>query len=187
MLILLKDASNDETCDRSALAEIGDHVEDLRTDESSAADVGASNDFLVSNFKAASDKRSRGKSSEARNPGESVDFFLDEKYSLRPSVSRGLDDELSNLAKDVKGSSFGTKNSLTSTGGTRTANVKRQSRRSSTFNRGRKARMAASANKEMVVYRSTRCLGQMLNLVLKQVIRGANFINYPFTHENRLY
>ena len=88
---------------------------------------------------------------------------------MRSSVSRGLNNELSNLVKGVKRSSDIAKNGFAPSMGARTGNVKRHSRRSSMLNRGLKVRAAAWENKEMVVYRSTKCLGQMLNLVLKQV------------------
>lgn len=87
-------------------------------------------------------------------------------------TSRDVRDELSALSEGVKQNTLAKQRTP---GGhlkhPRKANIKRQSRRSSVLkNRAQKMRAAASwEHKETVIYRSTKCLCQMLSLVLKQV------------------
>lgn len=164
--------------DRSVPQEVGDDTEDFEAVATSAADADDSSGLLVPSPKSSLEKRGHKKSSSsAATSLDAIRFFLGEKRGLKDSVSRGVSEELSVLVEGVKRSAV-TKDSHSSAlataaasapRGPRAANVKRQPRRSSVLTRKQKMRVDPWANKETVVYRSTRCLGQMLNLVLRQV------------------
>ncbi|VDD80435.1 unnamed protein product [Mesocestoides corti] len=133
--------------------------------------------------KSATDKQSRKKSSSR----DAIRFFLGEKKGLKESVNRKVSEELNQLAEGVKRSSEGkTRPALPNMV---VSNAKRQSRRFSMLSR-RKLRANFWTDKTTVVYRSTRCLGQMLHLVIKQVSAINTIMHYieglkltdPFGH-----
>ncbi|KAL5112757.1 hypothetical protein TcWFU_008571 [Taenia crassiceps] len=186
------DTPEEETCDRRVPQEVGDDTEDFEAVATSAADADDSSGLLVPSPKGSSEKRGHKKSSSSAVTSlDAIRFFLGEKRGLKDSVSRGVSEELSVLVEGVKRStaakepysSAPTIAAAATTRGVRTANVKRQSRRSSVFNRKQKMCVDPWANKETVIYRSTRCLGQMLNLVLKQLKLGDPFGHGGFTQE----
>ncbi|VDN97331.1 unnamed protein product [Rodentolepis nana] len=185
-----EDTSDNGTLNRGMPQEVGNDSDDFEAIRTSAADADESSELLLPGSKSTAGittEKSRRKSSTSTGlPRDSIRFFLGEKRGMR-ETSRDVRDELSALSEGVK------RNILTkrlSSGSllknTRKANVKRQSRRSSVLkNRSQKIRSAAATweNKETVVYRSTKCLGQMLNLVLKQLKISDPFGHGGFTQE----
>lgn len=158
--------------------EVGNDSEDFEAVSTSAADADDSSELLVPSSKTiTTDKHQKKSPTTEKVSRDAIRFFLGEKRGMR-ETSRDVRDELSALSEGVKRTSLTkqrTSGDLLKT--TRTVNVKRQSRRSSVLkNRSQKMRTAATSweNKETVVYRSTKCLGQMLSLVLKQVCKRRN-------------
>lgn len=169
-MLSFTEAPGDDACDQGLFREVSDNIDDFEAVDTSAIDADDSSGLLVPASKAGSEKGNRKKSFTSSSR-DAIRFFLGEKPGMR-DASRDVRDELSALSEGVKRTTMAKQR----TGGgllkgTRTVNIKRQSRRSSVLkNRTQKMRAAASwENREAVVYRSTRCLGQMLNLVLKQV------------------
>nr|CDS16594.1 protein unc 79 [Echinococcus granulosus] len=185
-----EDAFEEEAYDRSVPQEVGDDAEDFEAVATSAVDADDSSGLLVPGPKSSLEKRGHKKSySSAAAPLDAPRFFLGEKRGLKSSVSRKVSEEPSVLVEGVKRSIM-TKDRFVpapttpaAPRGALAANVKRQSRRSSVLNRGQKMRVSPWTNKETVVYRSTRCLGQMLSLVLKQLKLSDPFGHGGFTQE----
>ncbi len=160
-IFTVPDASGDEFGPFDQSQEAPDNAaEEFEVSANTVVDADDSTGLLAAPSSSMSDKRSRRKSSSR----DAIRFFLGEKKGLKDSVNRAVTDELSLVAESVKkGSDLSIR-----TAQPRSPNVKRQSRRYSMHTR-RKMRAAAWANKTTVVYRATKCLGQMLYLVFKQV------------------
>ncbi|VDL19536.1 unnamed protein product [Hymenolepis diminuta] len=182
-----EDIFEEDTLDRSMPQEVGNDSEDFEAVSTSAADADDSSELLVPSSKTITlDKHQKKSPPAAKVSRDAIRFFLGEKRGVR-ETSRDVRDELSALSEGVKRTSLAkqrTSGGLLKTA--RTVNVKRQSRRSSVLkNRSQKMRTAATSweNKETVVYRSTKCLGQMLSLVLKQLKISDPFGHGGFTQE----
>uniref|UniRef100_A0A5K3EPD0 Zf-AD domain-containing protein n=1 Tax=Mesocestoides corti TaxID=53468 RepID=A0A5K3EPD0_MESCO len=155
--------------------EVGD-ADEFEAVATSAVDADDSAGLLAPGTKSATDKQSRKKSSSR----DAIRFFLGEKKGLKESVNRKVSEELNQLAEGVKRSSEGkTRPALPNMV---VSNAKRQSRRFSMLSR-RKLRANFWTDKTTVVYRSTRCLGQMLHLVIKQLKLTDPFGHAGFTQE----